>query len=157
MVVHTLHTCISSTPKHSNTNAYICAKQVHFFFFFLLHCCSLLIRTLLLYHQPYLIVEAEGWWNKSEVLEACQVGQALSKKFIINSVTYLGNSHNNVTPAVDNWSCIVGGLLCLLSSIYFKFLLCVNCNTKIKSSLHAHTISPHHMTTSYAHIIMPYI
>ena len=34
MVVHTLHTCISSTPKHSNTNAYICAKQVHFFFFF---------------------------------------------------------------------------------------------------------------------------
>ena len=80
-------------------------------------------------HQPYLIVEAEGWWNKSEVLEACQVGQALSKKFIINSVTYLGNSHNNVTPAVDNWSCIVGGLLCLLSSIYFMFLLCVNCNT----------------------------
>ena len=134
MVVHTLHTCISSTPKHSNTNANICTKQVHFFFFFFffffgLYGCSLLIRTLLLYHQPYLIVEAEGWWNKSEVLEACQVGQALSKKFIINSVTYLGNSHNNVTPAVDNWSCIVGGLLCLLSSIYFKFLLCVNCNT----------------------------
>jgi hypothetical protein len=79
-----------------------------FVFFF---ACLFPHNTLPFSHHPSKLLVADGWWRKGEVLSGPVVGQALTEKFIINSVTYHGNSPNNITPAVDNWQCIVGGLL----------------------------------------------
>ena len=71
---------------------------------YMIACC-----TVLLFHHRAQLIVAEGWWDKNEVLQAPVVATALGKKFVINSVTYSGNSKTVITPAEDNWECIVGG------------------------------------------------